>query len=135
MSYSHILPNLYLGNQYASSVLHPIDAILSIGCNHKSLQSELNTFKVSIVDSYDSDITSNLGEATQFIHSMLVEDKIILVHCKGGINRSPAFIVAYLVKYGGFTLVDAIAFVKSKRKGARFQAHYIAQIESWLING
>jgi protein-tyrosine phosphatase len=133
MAYSQILPNLYLGNQYATSVIEPVDAVLSIGCNHKNRNSGLQTLKVSIPDSSESDITPFLNEATQFIHEILSHsNKVILVHCKGGINRSPAFVVAYLAKYCEFSLEEAVIHVKSKRKGARFQPHYVHQISSWL---
>lgn len=132
MSYSQILPTLYIGNQYSSSVLQPLGAVVSIGCNNKSTLPGLQTLKISISDSSESDITPFLDEVTEFINSLVSDDIVVLVHCKGGINRSPAVIVAYLVRFCGFSMEEALMHVKNKRKGARFQPHYLEQIEAWL---
>ena len=36
MSHSKIIDNLYLGNQYATTIIKNIDTIVSIGCKSKA---------------------------------------------------------------------------------------------------
>ena len=77
-------------------------------------------------------ISHILPNAIAFIHKELTNNHKILVHCKGGINRSPIVVITYLVLYGSFTLKDAIIFVKEKKPSIRIQTHYIEQVESFL---
>ena len=44
MSYSKIIDNLYLGNQYSTSIIKNIDTIVSIGCNSKAIN--INNYKI-----------------------------------------------------------------------------------------
>ena len=39
----------------------------------------------------------------------------VLVHCKGGINRSPCLLVAYLMKYEDLSLGEALSLVAAAR--------------------
>ena len=41
---------------------------------------------------------------------------IILIHCKFGISRSVSFIIAYLIKYFGYTVKKAMNYIKKRRK-------------------
>jgi len=55
MSYSEIIDNLYLGNQYSTTIVKNIDTIVSIGC--KSKANNITNYKISIRDSKSSDLT------------------------------------------------------------------------------
>jgi hypothetical protein len=94
MALTQILPSLYIGNQFSTTVTE-VDVIISIGCNSKCRRN-VATHKLSIRDSQDSDITEILTTAASLIDDYLSEGKSVLVHCKGGINRSPMVVVAYL---------------------------------------
>jgi len=131
MSHIEIIKNLWLGNKYSSSIFNG-ESILSIGCNPKKNFS--NQLKLSIIDSEESDITSILNQAFQFIHNELKLNHRLLVHCSGGINRSPIIIICYLVKYCSFTLNNAIEYVKEKKPSIRIQPHYLKQIEDFFNN-
>ncbi len=128
---SKINENLFLGNQFSTSVITDINVIVSIGCKSKCNLEGINNFKVSIKDCVDSDLTPYLSEVTEFIHEQLSANKRVLVHCRGGVNRSPAFVIAYLTRYN-MTLEDAIVLVRTARSGARIQDHYMQQIATWL---
>lgn len=128
---SRINDNLYLGNQFSTSVITDVDAIVSIGCKSKSTLAHVNNFKISVKDSADSDISPYLTEASSFIHEQVLINKKVLVHCQGGINRSPTFVVAYLAKYH-MSLDDAILTVTNKRPAVRIQPHYMEQVQQWL---
>lgn len=123
--------NLYLGNQYSTSVIAEVDVIVSIGCNSKSKSPNVTNYKVSVRDNADSDLTPLLSDVTAFIHQHISTNKKVLVHCKGGINRSPIFVVAYLARYV-MTLEEAVHHVTTMRTAARIQPHYLLQVNAWL---
>ena len=132
MSYSNIIDNLYLGNQYSTTIIKNIDTIVSIGCNSKA--NNINNYKISIRDKNTSDLTPFLDEVTEYINEELNKKHEVLVHCKGGINRSTAFILAYLCKYEEMTIEEGREWISQRRQCSRFQEHYINQIEKWLID-
>jgi predicted protein tyrosine phosphatase len=43
------------------------------------------------------------------------QGKAVLIHCTAGISRSATVVIAYLMKYEGMTMTDAILFLKRKR--------------------
>ena len=46
---------------------------------------------------------------------------VVLVHCRGGMNRSATMVAAFLVwKFPGMTAAEAIAVVRQARPAARF---------------
>jgi len=136
MAVSQVLTNLYLGNQYSTTITD-VDTIISIGCNSKNKTREgipINHYKFSIKDSDESVLTEIYEESSKIIHQELQNHNKVLVHCKGGINRSPMIIIAYLCRYSHYSIQDAINHVKSVRKGARIQPHYLEQLEHWIEN-
>ena len=62
------------------------------------------------------------------IHNRITNNQKILVHCKAGINRSPAFIIAYLVKYQKMDLDYAKNFVYNLRN-VKFKENFMNQIK------
>jgi hypothetical protein len=132
---SRILPLLYLGDQQATKTLRDIDVIISIGCNHKSSLRNLEIYKFSITDSSTSDLRATWDQSCGLIQDKIQNNQRILVHCKGGINRSPMVVVAYLCKYCHYSINEAVAEVTTKRKSARIQPHYLNQLIEWLGDG
>ena len=130
MSHSKIIDNLYLGNQYSTTIIKKVDTVISIGCQSKA--NNINNFKISIRDKKSSDLTPFLDSVTEYINEELNKNHKVLVHCKGGINRSTAFILAYLCKYKDMTIEEGKEWISKRRCSARFQDHYMLQIENWL---
>ncbi len=129
--YTQLSENLYLGNQFSTSVIAEVDVIVSIGCNSKSNLPNVINYKVSVRDNVDSDLTPLFNDVTAFIHQHISINKSVLVHCKGGINRSPIFVVAYLARFV-MPLEEAILHVTTMRTAARIQPHYLLQVTAWL---
>jgi hypothetical protein len=76
MSHIEIVPNLWLGNQYSTTLFNG-NTVLSIGC--KSKKQFINQMKLSIIDSKDSDITKILPQAMDFIDKNIKSNNQILV--------------------------------------------------------
>ena len=132
MSYSKIIENLYLGNQYSTTIIKRIDTIVSIGCNSKA--NKITNYKISVRDKKSTDLTPHLDNVTDYINEELNKKHKVLVHCKAGINRSTAFVLAYLCKYEKMSIEDAKKILSIKRPIVKFQEHYMKQIEMWLNN-
>ena len=132
MSHSKIINNLYVGNQYSTSIMKRVDTIVSVGCKSKT-EKNVNTYKISVRDSTNTDLTPYLTDITKYMDDELNKNHRVLVHCKGGMNRSPAIIVAYLCKYKDMTIEQAKQIISKVRPAARFfKQHYMDQIEEWL---
>jgi len=128
MSYSKILNNLYLGNQYATEVIKNIDMIISIGCNSKHKLKTIEHIQISLRDKDTSDITPFLDLICDTININLLNNKKILIHCKAGINRSTAFVIAYLIKYNDMSLDQAKDHILNIRN-VKFKKNFMEQIQ------
>ena len=60
-------------------------------------------------------MTQILPNITDIIHDYLKNNKVILVHCTAGSQRSCTLIAAYLMKYKKFTYQKAIDYICKKR--------------------
>lgn len=70
--------------------------------------------QISAVD-YAPLTSQQIEEGVAFLADQLANGETVYVHCKAGRGRSAAIVIAYLMQYQGFTLDDAIAFVKERR--------------------
>ncbi|XP_068238830.1 dual specificity protein phosphatase 18-like [Palaemon carinicauda] len=52
----------------------------------------------------------------------------VLVHCVAGVSRSPALVLAYLVKHRGMSLREAFLHVRSVRPNVRPNAGFFSQL-------
>ncbi|MEM7180702.1 MAG: dual specificity protein phosphatase [Spirochaetota bacterium] len=133
MLYNEVIPNLYHGNQQASAVLDTVDVVISIGCKPKCQEeSSKMLYKVAMQDSKESDLKKHLSEVTELMDREMKRGKKVLLHCQAGINRSTAFLLAYLCKYKKLGVEEARELILAKRPRVRFQKHYVAQIVDWL---
>ena len=135
MSYTKILDKLYLGNLDSTSKIKKVNIIISIGCKskHDHLNNNIINIRMSITDKNTTDITPYLDEVTDIIYDGLKDNKKILVHCKAGINRSTAFIIAYLIKYNNMTLEVAQKYVLNRRR-VKFKENFMEQIRKKYIS-
>lgn len=99
-------------------------------------EEELEYFHIPVLDSDDMEENNKffkyLEYATQFIKHYLDEDVNVVVHCKQAIQRSPAVIAAYLMKYFKLSMKEAMEFIKTKRPEAFFyQSNFETALTSW----
>jgi len=63
-------------------------------------------------------MTANLPIMVRYIDDQMKAGKNVLVHCFAGQQRSATVIAAYLVEKRGFSIEQAIDFIKSKKQDA-----------------
>lgn len=77
------------------------------------------------------DLAVYLDEATSFIAGH-IRNGCVLVHCGAGKSRSVSVVVAYLCRYAGMSLSEALALVKERRPGACPADCFVDAIKRWL---
>jgi protein-tyrosine phosphatase len=70
----------------------------------------------------------------EYIHQKLSMNQNILVHCQGGVSRSPSFIIGYLMKYHSKTFDEAYNFVKTKRSIINPNLNFLGQLTQYQQN-
>jgi protein-tyrosine phosphatase len=95
---------------------------------------EFTYYKIHLADDFKQNILSYLDELTNYIHKIISNNDNILVHCHMGISRSPAIIVAYLIKYQNMIYSNAFNFVKLIKPNIDINQNFVKQLKlySWL---
>jgi len=78
---------------------------------HKKFPKDYQYLKLPLIDRMTQDLFPYFQEAIDFIDS---SDRI-LVHCAGGMSRSAAIVIAYLMVKNKWKYQNACEFVKEKR--------------------
>lgn len=55
----------------------------------------------------------------------------VLVHCMGGVSRSPSFVIGYLMQRFNLSFDTALARVKAARPGARPNSNFVSQLKEF----
>jgi len=64
----------------------------------------------------------------EFIESAEQLGGKVLVQCFGGVSRSPAVVVAWLIKKNGMQVDEAIEFIKKRRPGININKGFLEQL-------
>lgn len=142
---TEILPGLWLGNIESSvdiDFLQNENITCIINCTNTFPFPDIavRKIRVPVLDNgAPSEIYKmyTLLDRGAIVINALLPRCNILVHCQAGKQRSVAILLAYLMKYCRFTLPEAVAVLKSKRKLAdninfsRALAQY--QVDLWGI--
>ena len=118
---SKILDWLYLGS-YRNAC--DKQGIKDLGINYvlncaieckESFPPGIKYCHLKLSDSPNFRIINFLDKASNFINQAQTNNGIILVHCQLGISRSTTCVIAYFIKYLGYTAMSALNFIKKKR--------------------
>jgi len=113
---TEILPNLWLGglDSNISNVDFSINATMN-RCNivHNSLRIPLKNRSAFI-----NPLRTILPSIANKIHAHYINNDKILIYCKRGHRRSATIMAYYLMKYHNMTNIEAISYIKNKRKTA-----------------
>jgi protein tyrosine phosphatase len=113
--------SLWIGNYSDSLVAHKhgIHCVINLADECKTPVQKNNYssyYHYHLFDKSNFTITHYLNEITNLINEMIESGKQVLVHCREGISRSPAFIIAYLIKFKKMIYDDAYEFVNKHRE-------------------
>ena len=135
---SQILHWLYLGNfENACDIKelrrNNIGYVLNcaIECKNKVLPKSIVELHLDVRDEPEFDIIKYFDKSNAFINKVRTDGGNILVHCKMGLSRSPTFIIAFLIKYYGFTVDSAINYLKRKRPYVNINHGFIEQLHKY----
>ncbi|CAG8463544.1 8889_t:CDS:2 [Paraglomus occultum] len=121
-----ILPGLFLGPYSYSKEFNQLKAngithIVSIrDASEKRIirprfPEHFLYFEIEVSDSPNERLIPHFPAAKQFIDEALNSGGRVFVHCNGGISRSPAFVVAYVMETAKMDYQCAYTFVQNRR--------------------
>ncbi|XP_033644532.1 dual specificity protein phosphatase 6-like [Asterias rubens] len=125
---------LYQGNAKHSSNRKVIE---NLGITHvvnattecaNAFEGECKYLHLKYADELSSNMKHRLPLAADFIADALSGGGRVLVHCVEGISRSSTITIAFLMKYRGWSLADALSFLRSKRPKARPNRAFLIQL-------
>ena len=129
-NYDKIIENLFIGNKESVKEFHRFD--LLVNCT-REINYSMPCIKIPVDDSpseylkmltfiYDTGVLEKM-------HSLISQNKPVLVHCYAGMQRSCAVVACYLVKYHGMTPENAILFIRQRRPVAfYYQVNFLRTI-------
>jgi protein-tyrosine phosphatase len=119
MLYTEIINNLYLGS-YSDVINNTykeenIKLIINVAKECKKIEQNINYSYYNYEDSPSSLISDKFDEIADLIHSYLIQNKKVFIHCMAGKSRSASFVIIYLVKYLNYSLNYAYDYVNNLR--------------------
>ena len=124
MSACEILPNLWLGNILASRsskfiMGNNVSVIVNCSKDIPFCTNHTKNYRIAVDDNLkkkEVDIFyTYLDKIIPIIHTHLLNNDVILVHCYAGKQRSAAIIASYLIRYSKMSLKQSVESIKSKR--------------------
>lgn len=117
-----IIPHLYLSNLYSAKNTHLIQKhqikhIISISSEGKSIPEyeNVNILFLNFKDGPSAKTNQYYGKTFNFIENAIQKKENVLVHCFGGVSRSPTIVAAYLIRKFGYTVREALNWIHNKR--------------------
>ena len=103
----------------------------AIECKNTTLPKDIKELHLKIRDNINFDIIPFFKQSNDFINQVRGAGGKILIHCKLGISRSAAIVIAYLIKYYGFNFNSALKFIKKQRERINPNAGFIEQLKQY----
>lgn len=94
----------------------------------------MKTKHIALADKSEARIWMYLESAADWIEAALHENagqSAILVHCSWGKSRSVAVVIAFLMKYRGMGLNDALAYIQMRRPIAQPNPGFMKQLQAY----
>lgn len=129
---TEILPNfLYLGS-YDNASRSELLKAQGIGRILNTVPGCQNLYKNSFVyHCITSDGDIPFDECVAFIEETRQKEERVLVHCMSGQNRSPAVVMAYLMRHKGWRLPECYQWVKDRRPSVNISPAMARQLQDY----
>jgi protein-tyrosine phosphatase len=125
---SYILPGLYLGSwrdatnkewlkQTGISVV--VSALTRGEFRDYMLPLDLEAqdiYHIEVDDAHEEVIHTHFRSVHRILQEAHKEGKQVLVHCAGGVSRSPTLVIAYLMLEKGWPFQEALTYVLMRRE-------------------
>jgi protein-tyrosine phosphatase len=121
-SYDQIINDLYIGNKNSLDFYKKFSLIVNCTKNDVKFPPNCtNCIRIPVDDTPDeSENLFNLINSTNILQKIHTCSGPVLVHCHAGRQRSCAVVACYLVRYYNMTPIQAVEYIKSKRREAFF---------------
>ncbi|KAG6914689.1 hypothetical protein DXG01_015934 [Tephrocybe rancida] len=130
---------LYVGSL---SAVQDKDLLLEHGISHLvqvldapwiplSEKDGFSCHRIQILDQNTVDLKPYLEAACNYIDRALRSGRNVLVHCQQGISRSPAIVIAYLIRNHGMSYDNAFALLKRKRACVKPNSGFVNALREW----
>lgn len=87
--------------------------------------------KLGINDTPTQNIIQYFDTVCSLIMTSLKMKRRVLVHCHAGVSRSASFVIAFFIRFGGFSLRQAIEQVKSSRSFINPNDGFLLQLQKY----
>jgi protein-tyrosine phosphatase len=130
--YSKITDNIYIGSDLCKGgicLIHGeefkklgVSVEINLSAENNELPpKDIETYLwMPVVDGY-APTQQQLLTGTYLMDIMVNAGKTVYVHCRNGHGRSPTLVAAYLVRYKGMSVNEAIEFITKKRPEAHIE--------------
>jgi protein-tyrosine phosphatase len=124
--YSQITDKIYIGSDFCKGgvcLLHSEEfkALgVSVELNLSQEENELPPKELEVycwlpVSDGNTPSPQQFDIGSGIINDGIEAGKTVYVHCKNGHGRSPSVVVAYLIRFKGYTVADAVSLIEEKR--------------------
>lgn len=140
--YSKITDNIYIGSDLCKGAVCPIhgpefNALgilveLNLSVEKKEIPPDgIDIYSwIPVADGYPP-TEDQMDIGTGIINEAVSKGKNVYVHCQNGHARSPTMVAAYLVRYKGMTVKDALKLIKEKRPEVHPEVNQIAALNEF----
>ncbi|XP_062950055.1 protein phosphatase Slingshot homolog 3 isoform X3 [Cynocephalus volans] len=134
---SRIFPHLYLGSEWNAANLEELQRnrvshILNMAREIDNFYPERFTYhNVRLWDEESAQLLPHWKETHHFIEAARAQGTRVLVHCKMGVSRSAATVLAYAMKQYGWSLEQALHHVQEHRPIARPNPGFLRQLQTY----
>ena len=105
----------------------------AIECTNNNLPRNIKELHLKIHDYEGFELFDYFERANEFMNKCKLSGGAVLVHCKYGISRSAAFVIAYLIKYMRYTTDSALKFLIQKRNQTKPNEGFMEQLYNYEI--
>ncbi|KAF8993128.1 protein-tyrosine phosphatase-like protein [Cyathus striatus] len=90
-----------------------------------------NCYRIEIHDATNVDLKPHLEAVCAHIDRALRGGRNVLVHCQQGVSRSPAIVIAYLIRNHGMSFESAYALCRHKRACVKPNQGFVQALQEW----
>ncbi|XP_005064124.1 protein phosphatase Slingshot homolog 3 isoform X2 [Mesocricetus auratus] len=134
---SRIFPHLYLGSEWNAANLEELQRnrvshILNMAREIDNFFPERFTYhNVRVWDEESAQLLPHWKGTHRFIEHARAQGTRVLVHCKMGVSRSAATVLAYAMKQYGWSLEQALIHVQELRPIVRPNPGFLRQLQTY----